>query len=284
MRGPPEAAHTTSAPAMSSSGVGLSRPQDMDPVAQPPREPHLGRARRPHRRLPVHLQGQAPQRPEEQAKRATLLLEAERDPNGPVVFGVAVTRPRALDAGIGAGLHQLVRAREEPLHQLRGRAGGHRPGVEPSEEDLHERPGDLRRQDPLGGLVERADVQRTGVAQRDSGGARRERVVDVHDVEVHATEQILERPAEVDRHRRRPGPGAAGHRDAGADREDRRATIPAGPVPLPGALEQCRRPPARGIDRPAGLAHGRPRPGRRRDDDADALDQTARPTRDRRTR
>ena len=45
-------------------------------------------------------------------------------------------------------------------------------------------------------------------------------------------EQLLERPAEVDRHRRRPRPRAARHRQARADREDRRAAVPAGARPV----------------------------------------------------
>ena len=63
--------------------------------------------------------------------------------------------------------------------------------------------------DPLGRRVEGADVQRARVAQRGARGARRERLVDVAEVERRARERLLDRARDVDRHRRARAGGRA---------------------------------------------------------------------------
>ncbi len=79
--------------------------------------------------------------------------------------------------------HQAVVAREVVGHQLGGRRQAGRARVQAAEEALDEAARHQRREQPLGGRVERADVERARVAQRGVGGARRERLVHVHEVE-----------------------------------------------------------------------------------------------------
>src|SRR5262245_47757472 len=57
------------------------------------------------------------------------------------------------------------------------------------------------------------------MAERGGTSARRERLVDVDDVQWHAPEQSLEGAADVDGQRRRPPPWTAGQRDALPDRD-----------------------------------------------------------------
>ena len=65
-------------------GRGVARADDPDPVAEPLRRPaprsRRGSRRRPPSRRPV----EAPDRPQEQAQRAALLVEAEGDPQRPL--------------------------------------------------------------------------------------------------------------------------------------------------------------------------------------------------------
>ena len=77
---PPDATQTTSAAAISSSGANDRGPTTwtrsrsrLESRTSPP-------VRQPHRRLPVERSRKPPQRAQEQAQRAPLLLEAERDP------------------------------------------------------------------------------------------------------------------------------------------------------------------------------------------------------------
>src|SRR3954453_19997566 len=86
--------------------------------------------------------------------------------------------------------------------------------------------------------MKRADVQRPGVAKGDRPGARRDRIVDVDDVEVDAAEQVLERPAEVDRYRSCPRTRPPGHREARSNRKDGRAPVSSSPLTLPRSAEQ----------------------------------------------
>ena len=102
------------------------------------------------------------------------------------------------------------------------------------------------------------------MAERGGRGARGEGVVYVHHVEVHSSEEVFQRPAEVDRHRSGARPGSPGHRDARSDGKHRRPAVASGAIPLPPSAEQRRRPAAGRVDRPAGLTNGRARSGRRR--------------------
>ncbi len=90
----------------------------------------------------------------------------------------------------------------------------------------------------LGGGVKRADVERARVAQGGVGGAGRERLVHVHEVELDAAQQFLHRARHVDRQRRRAPACRA---------RPRRAPRP------PRSLAACRRrsPPAGSADRSA---------------------------------
>ena len=115
------------------------------------------------------------------------------------------TRPSssaaAADGGVGAGQDHAAVAGEPALQQIarRGVAGDAR--VEAAEEQLDDAPRDLRREDALGRRVERADVQRARVAQRGARGARRERLVQVDEVERRDRERLLDRARDVDRQR-----------------------------------------------------------------------------------
>ena len=66
-----------------------------------------------------------------------------------------------------------------------------------------------RREQPLAGGVERADVERPRVAQRGVGGAGRERLVDVHEVELDHARAV---PRPCARRRSAARAGAAGRR------------------------------------------------------------------------
>ena len=139
-----------------------------------------------------------------------------------------------LELGRGAVAvgHEPVVAGEVARHQLgrRGQARGAR--VEAPEEALDEAPRDERREQTLGGGVEGADVERARVAQRGVGGARRERLVHVDEVELDGAQQFLDRARDVDRQRRR----RAGGRRCGTSSTSPTA-ITRG-VPVVGALEQ----------------------------------------------
>ena len=82
-RGPPEATQTTSAAAISSSGVADLGPSTWTRSRRRSRHPHVAAVGQPDRRLPVERIPEPAQRAQEQAQRAALLLEAKRDPERP---------------------------------------------------------------------------------------------------------------------------------------------------------------------------------------------------------
>ena len=106
--------------------------------------------------------------------------------------------PRALWP---ARRHEPVVGREVALHQLRRRREARGARVEPSEERRHEAASQERGEQPLGGRVEGAHVERARVAQRSVRGARCERLVHVHEVELDRAQQLLDRARHVDRQR-----------------------------------------------------------------------------------
>ena len=223
--------------------VGLRRRHHLDAVAQAraqsARAPAGGG--RVDRRPPVGVRGQAAQGAQEHALRLALLVIAERDPQ----------RPAGRGAGrrLGAGEHDVVRRRERPLHQRARRLerGGAR--VEAAEEALHEPARDLRRDDALRRRVERADVERARVAERHRRGARRERLVHVHEVQRRVRQHLLERAGDVERRRRRRSPPRRREREQLADRQHAHAAVVGEELAGP--------------DEPAGLAHERGRARRR---------------------
>ena len=83
-RGPPEAAQTTSAAAMTVR-LDLAGAHDPNAVAQPLREPDVAGVANPDG-PPVELQRQPPIARRNSA-RAALLLETERDPHGAIGVG-----------------------------------------------------------------------------------------------------------------------------------------------------------------------------------------------------
>ena len=155
--------------------------------------------------------------------------------------------------------HEPVVAREVALHQPRGGGQARGARIEATEEALDEAARDERRQEVLAGGVKRAHVQGARVAQRGVGGARRKRLVHVHEVQRHQAEQFLDRARDVDRQRRRAPPRRAGrHVEHLADRDHARlAAI--------GSLQQRLGLPARRSQRAPRRAHPLLR-ARRRDD------------------
>ena len=146
-------------------------------------------------------------------------------------------------------------AGEVALDQLLGRGAARGAGVEAAEEDLDQWPRDLGRERALVRLVEAADVERARVAQRRRADAGGEGIVDVDEVEVDAAEQAFEGAADVDRDRAGAGTRAAGQGDAGTEGEHRDP----GDRPVGGGVEDRGGAGAGGGERPARLAHRRPR-------------------------
>ena len=258
---------------------GVPRPQDVDPVAQPPATPHLGGAR-VHTAPPSHSAGRRriARRKRRSAPRSSSRQNAIRTGRS---APVAVARPEALDPGSAPGLHPLVGAGEEPLDQLRRGARAHRAGIEPPEEDLHQGPGDLRRQDPLLGswnvptFSEREWRSATAVALGANGSW------------TWTTSKSTPPSSSSSGRLRSIGTGAARGPGHGASRCWSRPRGPAGPRPartLPAAVEQRRRVAGARCRSPGGTRGPPPatRTALRRR--PDALDPTAPPTRDRRTR
>ena len=172
-------------------------PGDRHAVADPARQRHRrtrGGIAQPDRRLPVGLDGQAPQRAQEEPQRAALLLAREHDAR-------RLARRLGTLEQVGARMDDLVVAGEVALDQVARGDVARRAPVEAAEEQLDDLARDLRRDEALGGRVEGADVQRLRVAQRRRRSARRERLVHVHEVELGAVEQVLERARDVDRQR-----------------------------------------------------------------------------------
>ena len=195
--------------------VGLG--QHVDAVEQPRAHGRGGAAGDEHGRLPVELGRQPPQRAQEQPQRRALLLVDEGDPQR-----AFVRRPR--ERGRAGAQHDVL-GREDPLHHLaRGLEGG-AAGVEPAEEQLDEAARDLRGEHALGGRVERADVERARVAQRDRGGAGRERLVDVDELGRRDGQRLLDRARDVERRGRHRAAAGAGQRQQLADAEDAHGAV-----------------------------------------------------------
>ena len=190
-RGPPEAATSRSAPAISAS-AGVSRgPTTRTRSRSRWRDPDLGRVGRPDGRLPVAGWVEAPDRAQEQPQRSPLLVEAEGDPRSGLAARVASAPATRVD-----GL--VVGARARPARSRRGRSA--RSAARSSRELVVRASRRPRKISTSGratwvermrsvGLVEAADVERARVAQRGRGDAGRERVVDVDEVEVDPAEQ-----------------------------------------------------------------------------------------------
>ena len=176
-----------------------------------------GAARHEHRRLPVELGVEPPQRAQEQPQRRALLLVDERDPERAFVRRARERRrARAQDAVLGG---------EDPLHQLaRGLERGGA-GVEAAEEELHEAARHLRGEHALGGRVEGADVERARVAQGDGGGAGRERLVHVHELRRRDGQRLLDRARDVERERGHRAAARARERQQLADAEHAHAAV-----------------------------------------------------------
>src|SRR5829696_7577785 len=98
-------------------------------------DPQVGRAADPDRGLPVAAELEPPERAQEEAQRAVLLLEAEGDPPAVAPLLTRELRPPLLDVVVGAGIDALIGAGEEALHQLLGGAAARGPGIEAAEED-----------------------------------------------------------------------------------------------------------------------------------------------------
>ena len=192
-----------------------------------------------HGRLPVELGRQPPQRAQEEPQRGALLLVAERDPDRAFVRGARERRRPGAQ-------HGVVR-REDPLHQLaRGLERG-AARVEAAEEQLDEAPRHLGGEHALGRGVEGADVERARVAQRDRRRARRERLVDVDELDRRGGQRLLDRARDVQRRRRDRAAAGAGQRQQLADAEHPHAAV--GVEQLAAADAAPRLPHQRGIVR-----------------------------------
>ena len=172
-----------------------------------------GRVAQPDRRAPVELGREAAQRAQEQPQGTPLLLGGEDDLRRPLVGLRAVEQ-------VGAGPDHPVVAGEVALDQVARRGEARRAAVEATEQQLDDLARHLGRDEPLGGRVERADVERARVAQGRRRRARGERLVHVHEVELGVVEQVLERARHVQRQRHR---AAAPERERLADGEHRGA-------------------------------------------------------------
>ena len=133
---------------------------------------------RPDRRAPRLARRRQPQRPQEGAQRRALLLARTSTQLDDLRWS-----ERACVTGSAAGRDTRYSAGKNRSISSRGGDVGGDARVEPAEQQPRQRPPELGREDPLGRHVEGADVQRPRVAQRDARGARRERLVDVHEVE-----------------------------------------------------------------------------------------------------
>jgi hypothetical protein len=213
--------------------------QERHPVAQVRAQGRGGArpARGEDARLPVQGGVERAQRAHERPQRAALLRVHEADDHAP-----ALPRRVRPHRHVGARRHDLVAAREVAAHELRGGRVGGQPRVEPAEDQVDQAPGDLGGHDPLGRGVERPDVQGAGVAQRDAGHGRRERLVDVAEVERRGEQELLHGPRDVDGQRGPPARGGGGGQRL-ADREHPHLAGGAEDVAradlLPGAADQA---------------------------------------------
>ncbi len=162
---------------------------------------HLDRRRAIAGVVGVHVQVDFDQRPLRQLRpqlRVPGRVVAQRQHPPVDRFEVVGDRPPV--APLPRRRDQLVVRREVLLQQLPGRLAGHRAGVDPAEEDLHQRPRHRGREHPLLRRVEGRDVERQRVAQRRRRDARRERLVHVDDVVGPRVQRPLDRLAAGDPH------------------------------------------------------------------------------------
>ena len=205
-----------------------------------------GREQHLHRRgavvgvVGVHVQVDVDQRPPGQARAqlgVALAVAGARQlavdrlswsggvaPVGRAAYSTPATLPRHRATAARSGTSAVL-ARERAGHQLRRGRQARGARVQAPEEALHEAARQQRREQPLGGRVERADVQRARVAQRRVGRARRERLVHVHEVQLDRAQQFLDRPRHVDRQGHRTAMDAIAVRPAPP-----RGSIGAGPA------------------------------------------------------
>ena len=176
------------------------------------REQHLDRCRAVARVIGVHVQVDLDQRP-----RASPSAIAGSPRRACARRGARRRSPRISSARRPRSRTSVIPGPERARHQLRGRGQARGARVEAPEEALHEAPREQRREQAFAGGVKGADVQRARVPQRSVGGPRRERLVHVHEVELHRGEHFLHGARHVDR--RAP-------RGAGVRRPRRRAPRP----------------------------------------------------------
>ncbi len=190
----------------------VSAVQNLDPLAQPraERRGHRQRSGRPHGRVPLEVRRERAERAQQHPQPGAILAGERKQ-----LHAVA---PAAALGHVGAGEDHLVLAREVALDQIAGGAVARNPRVEAAEQQPRQRPGQLGREQALGGGVKARHIQGAGMAQRDAGRARRERLVDVDDIDRQLAERLLDRPRDVHRQRRRPAP-RRGEREHLADAE-----------------------------------------------------------------
>ena len=100
---------------------------------------------------------------------------------------------------VGPGADDAVATGEVALDQVARGGEARRAAVQAAEQQLHEWPRHLGGDESLGRRVEGAHVQRPRVAEGGGRSARRERLMDVHEVELGALEQLLDRSRDVER-------------------------------------------------------------------------------------
>ncbi len=173
--------------------AGLDRPGDLVVVGDRDRpqaavagrlEQHLDRRRAVGRVVGVHVEVDLDQRPPgDPPPRLGVTGAVVAAAGQAAVDRLQLGRDLGPVPSVAARLDHLVGAGEVALEQPRGRRRRDRAGVEATEEDLDQGACHLGRENPLLRGVEGGDVERVGVAQRGRGDARRERLVDVDDVE-----------------------------------------------------------------------------------------------------
>ncbi len=243
--------------ALSSTSSGPTKSTRLAQLAAQRRPAAAGRSASTRWRARGRSSGSLAQRAQEGADGRALLVGDEHQLGAArVVVGEALVLAARR---VGAGQDHAVVGREPAAELLARRLVGGDAGVEAAEEQLDDAARDLRREDALGRRVERADVERARVAQRGARGARRERLVDVREVERRDREELLDRAGDVDR--QRDGALARGlERQHLADAEQPRHAVA-------GAGQQLRRIVGGGPDRSARGAHERGRLRRRDDQD-----------------
>ena len=154
---------------------------------------------------------------------------------------------RAGGRQLGTWADHPVGAGEEALHQVACGRERRRAAVQAPEQPLHQRARHLRRDEPLGGRMEGAHVERARVAQRGAGRAGRERLVHVNEVELRRLQQRLDRARHVQGQRHRataPERQALAHADHARTalvREDRAGVSRRGLDPVATLADQLTR-------------------------------------------